>query len=179
MICIIDYGVGNLFSLTSSFNAIGQEIVVSGDADVIKKADKLILPGVGAFGDASEKLISSGLDKVVIEQVKKGVPLMGVCLGMQIMGMTFDGKMIDIKNHKKNLEYAHEVKIKKNSRYYSYPHYTDVEIEHREVKGLSQSLRLSSCWNQDSNPDSANLGFHPHLSRPHHLLPTLQTSAVF
>ncbi len=85
MICIIDYGVGNLFSLTCSFNAIGQEIVVSGDKDVIKKADKLILPGVGAFGDASEKLISSGLDKVIIEQVKKGVPLMGVCLGMQML----------------------------------------------------------------------------------------------
>ena len=85
MICIIDYGVGNLFSLTCSFNAIGQEIVVSGVAEVIKKADKLILPGVGAFGDASEKLISTGLDKVVIEQVKKGVPLMGVCLGMQML----------------------------------------------------------------------------------------------
>ena len=72
-----------------------------------------------------------------------------------------------------------KIKIKKNSRYYSHPHYTDVEIEHREVKGLSQSLRLSRCWKQDSNPDSAALGFHHHLSRPHHLLPTLQTSAVF
>lgn len=85
MICIIDYGVGNLFSLTSSFNAIGQEIIVSGEEKVIKNADKLILPGVGAFGDASKKLISSGLDKVVIEQVKKGIPLMGVCLGMQML----------------------------------------------------------------------------------------------
>ena len=85
MICIIDYGVGNLFSLKSSFNAIGAEIVVSGDEKVIRSADKLVLPGVGAFGDASKKLFETGLDKVIIEQVKKGVPLMGVCLGMQML----------------------------------------------------------------------------------------------
>ena len=85
MICIIDYGVGNLFSLKSSFNAIGAEIVVSGDEKVIRSADKLVLPGVGAFGDASKKLFETGLDKVIKEQVKKGVPLMGVCLGMQML----------------------------------------------------------------------------------------------
>ena len=85
MICIIDYGVGNLFSLKSSFNAIGAEIVVSGDEKVIRSADKLVLPGVGAFGDASKKLFETGLDKVIIDQVKKGVPLLGVCLGMQML----------------------------------------------------------------------------------------------
>ena len=85
MICIIDYGVGNLFSLKSSFNAIGAEIVVSGDENVIKSADKLVLPGVGAFGDASKKLFETGLDKVIKEQVQKGVPLLGVCLGMQML----------------------------------------------------------------------------------------------
>ncbi len=85
MIAIVDYGVGNLFSLSSSFNAIGYQTVVSGDPDVIKKADKLILPGVGAFADASKKLKESGLDKVVCEQVGKGVPLLGVCLGMQML----------------------------------------------------------------------------------------------
>ncbi len=85
MICIIDYGVGNLFSLKSSFSAIGAEIVVSGDEKVIRKADKLILPGVGAFGDASKKLFETGLDKVIKEQVEKGIPLLGVCLGMQML----------------------------------------------------------------------------------------------
>ena len=85
MIAIIDYGVGNLFSLSCSLKAVGVDVVVTGDADVIRKADKLILPGVGAFEDAAKKLLSSGLDKVVLEEVKKGKPLMGICLGMQML----------------------------------------------------------------------------------------------
>lgn len=85
MIAIIDYGVGNLFSLASSFKAIGYETVVTGDADVIRKADKLILPGVGAFGDAVRKLRDSGIDKVVINEANKGKYLLGICLGMQML----------------------------------------------------------------------------------------------
>ena len=85
MIAIIDYGVGNLFSLISSFKAIGQDAVVTGDPQVIRLAEKLVLPGVGAFGDASKKLLDSGLDKVVKEQVALGKPLLGVCLGMQML----------------------------------------------------------------------------------------------
>ena len=85
MIAIIDYGVGNLFSLSSSFKAIGADTVITGDAEVIKKADKLILPGVGAFGDAAAKLRESGLDSVIKEEVKNGKPLMGICLGMQLL----------------------------------------------------------------------------------------------
>lgn len=85
MIAIIDYGVGNLFSLTSSFKAIGEEIIITSDVEIIKKADKLILPGVGAFGDASKKLFDSGLDKVILEEVKNKKPLLGVCLGMQML----------------------------------------------------------------------------------------------
>ena len=85
MIAIIDYGVGNLFSLASSFKAIGYETVVTGDAEIIKKADKLILPGVGAFGDAVKKLRDSGLDKIVIEEVNNGKNLLGICLGMQML----------------------------------------------------------------------------------------------
>lgn len=85
MIAIIDYGVGNLFSLISSFKAIGQDAIVTSDPDVIRSADKLILPGVGAFGDASKKLMDSGLDKIVKEQVALGKPLLGVCLGMQML----------------------------------------------------------------------------------------------
>ena len=85
MIVIVDYGVGNLFSLVSSFSAIGENAIASGDADVIRKADKIILPGVGAFEDASKKLFESGLADVIIEQVKLGKPLLGICLGMQML----------------------------------------------------------------------------------------------
>ena len=85
MIAIIDYGVGNLFSLVSSFKAIGGDAVVTSDPQVIESADKLILPGVGAFGDAAEKLRKSGLFELVIEQAESGKPLMGICLGMQLL----------------------------------------------------------------------------------------------
>ena len=85
MVGIIDYGVGNLFSLRSSFAAIGVEAFVSGDAAELAKADRLILPGVGAFGDAAEKLRASGLDAFVREQAAAGKPLMGICLGMQLL----------------------------------------------------------------------------------------------
>ncbi|MBR6808356.1 MAG: imidazole glycerol phosphate synthase subunit HisH [Clostridia bacterium] len=85
MIAIIDYGVGNLFSLKSSLAAIGAEAVVTGDASAIRSADKIILPGVGAFGDAAAKLRETGLDRVVISEAEKGKPLMGICLGMQLL----------------------------------------------------------------------------------------------
>ncbi len=85
MVAIIDYGVGNLFSLKSSFAAIGVEATVSADPEVLRGADRLILPGVGAFGDAAAKLRESGLDKVLLEEVAKGKPLMGICLGMQML----------------------------------------------------------------------------------------------
>ena len=85
MIAIIDYGVGNLFSLCSSLKAIGADAAVTSDPEVIKSADKIILPGVGAFGDAIKKLNDTGLDKIVTEEAKKGKKLMGICLGMQLL----------------------------------------------------------------------------------------------
>ena len=85
MIAIIDYGVGNLFSLTCSFKSIGADICVTSDADVIRSAEKIILPGVGAFEDAAKKLRESGLDKVIKEECAKGKPLLGICLGMQML----------------------------------------------------------------------------------------------
>ena len=85
MIAIVDYGVGNLFSLHSSLKAVGAETVVTSDRAVIETAEKIILPGVGAFADAAEKLKNSGLDEVVKAEVKKGKPLMGICLGMQML----------------------------------------------------------------------------------------------
>ncbi len=85
MIAIVDYGVGNLFSLVSSFKAIGVDAVITGDQNEIKKADKIILPGVGAFGDAIEKLRQTGLDKVILDEVNNGKELLGICLGMQLL----------------------------------------------------------------------------------------------
>ena len=85
MIAIVDYGVGNLFSLESSFKKVGAEIVVTSDRAVIESAEKIILPGVGAFADAAKKLRDSGLGEVVREQVEKGKPVMGICLGMQML----------------------------------------------------------------------------------------------
>lgn len=85
MIAIIDYGVGNLFSLKSSFAAIGADTVVTGDPAIIRSAEKLVLPGVGAFGDAAALLRRNGLDKLVKEEASGGKPLLGICLGMQLL----------------------------------------------------------------------------------------------
>lgn len=85
MIAIVDYSVGNLFSLKSSFGVIGAEVQVTGDAEVIRSSEKIILPGVGAFEDAIAKLRKTGLDKVILEEVEKGKPLLGICLGMQML----------------------------------------------------------------------------------------------
>ena len=85
MVAIIDYGVGNLFSLGSSLAAAGAEAVVTGDPDVLRSADRLVLPGVGAFGDAAEALARSGLDRLVLEEAGAGKPLLGICLGMQLL----------------------------------------------------------------------------------------------
>ena len=85
MTAIIDYGVGNLFSLKSSFAAIGAETVVTSDPDTLRQAEKLVLPGVGAFGDAAALLAEKGLDKLVKEEAGRGKPLLGICLGMQLL----------------------------------------------------------------------------------------------
>lgn len=85
MIAVIDYGVGNLFSLCSSLNSIGADAVVTSNKDVIRSADKLILPGVGAFADAAQKLRESGMDKIVKQQATAGKDIMGICLGMQLL----------------------------------------------------------------------------------------------
>lgn len=85
MVAIVDYGVGNLFSLKSSLDAVGAEVVVSSDAEEIRNADKIILPGVGAFEDAARKLKESGLGEVIVDEAGKGKPILGICLGMQML----------------------------------------------------------------------------------------------
>jgi len=85
MVAIVDYGVGNLFSLKSSFARIGADAVVTGDPRVLRGADRIVLPGVGAFGDAAAKLQATGLDMAVVEEAHRGKPLLGICLGMQLL----------------------------------------------------------------------------------------------
>jgi glutamine amidotransferase len=85
MIAIIDYGIGNLFSVVSSFKYIGADAVVTSDPEIIKKSDRILLPGVGAFEDAAKKLRETGLDNVLLEEAKSGKPIMGICLGMQML----------------------------------------------------------------------------------------------
>ena len=85
MIALVDYGVGNLFSLKSSFDAIGESVAVTNKEADLKAADKIILPGVGAFGDAAKKLKDTGLGEIVKAEAKSGKPLMGICLGMQLL----------------------------------------------------------------------------------------------
>lgn len=85
MIAIVDYGVGNLFSLNSSLELIGAESIVTSDPQVLRSADKILLPGVGAFEDAARKLRDSGLADLLKELAAEGKPLLGICLGMQLL----------------------------------------------------------------------------------------------
>ena len=85
MIAVIDYGVGNLFSLSCSLRSLELDAVVTADPNVIRKADRVILPGVGAFGDAADKLRESGLEEIVLDEAARGKPLLGICLGMQLL----------------------------------------------------------------------------------------------
>lgn len=85
MIAIVDYGVGNLFSLSRSLAYVGADVCVTGDREKIKRAEKIILPGVGAFGDAIKKLRAACLDEVLVSEAKKGKPILGICLGMQLL----------------------------------------------------------------------------------------------
>ena len=85
MIAVIDYGVGNLFSLCASLKKIGADAIVTRDLEELKEADKIILPGVGAFGDAMDKLLETGLVPHLLRMAKEGKPFMGICLGMQLL----------------------------------------------------------------------------------------------
>ena len=85
MITVVNYGVGNLFSLLCSFDAVGQTVRVTSDPDELKNADRIVLPGVGAFGDAAMKLTGTGLGEALTAEAKKGKPILGVCLGMQLL----------------------------------------------------------------------------------------------
>ena len=85
MIAIIDYGVGNLFSLASSFKAINHDVIVTSSPEDLHESERIILPGVGAFGDAAGKLFDSGLAGALINEAHSGKPVLGICLGMQLL----------------------------------------------------------------------------------------------
>lgn len=85
MIAIVDYGCGNLYSLESSLGSLGIESCITGDENILDAADKIILPGVGAFGDAAQKLKTTGLDRVIKRQAAEGKYILGICLGMQML----------------------------------------------------------------------------------------------
>ena len=131
MIAIIDYGAGNLKSVHKAFDYLGAETVITSDPDVIMSADKALLPGVGAFGDAMKQLTESGLDKVVMDFIASGKPLLGICLGLQLLfeeseetpgvkGLGyFKGKIVKIKSDElkipqmgwNNLKFKRECKL--------------------------------------------------------------------
>lgn len=130
MIAITDYGAGNLHSVKNALDYLGAKSIITGDADKIAAADKVILPGVGAFGDAMESLRKSGLDAVIKDTAKSGKPLLGICLGLQLMFQKseespnveglgiFDGKIVKIPD--RGLKIPHigwnDLEIVKNSR---------------------------------------------------------------
>ena len=111
MIAIIDYGAGNLHSVKNALDFLGADSVITGDAETIFAADKVILPGVGAFGDALAALSAAGLDGVIRQTASNGTPLLGICLGLQLMleeseeapgvrGLgIFKGKCVKIPDH--------------------------------------------------------------------------------
>ena len=111
MIAIIDYKAGNLFSVKNAFDKLGIDSIITSDAETIKGADKLLLPGVGAFENAINNLKKMGLDTVITKEIKKGKPLLGICLGMQLLFNTseefgiheglniLDGKIIHFKEN--------------------------------------------------------------------------------
>jgi len=85
MIAVIDYGVGNLFSVEKALIAAGGEVSVTSDAETIKSADKLVLPGVGAFGDCMKNLENTGLTNIIKEEIQNKKPLLGICVGLQLL----------------------------------------------------------------------------------------------
>lgn len=85
MIAIVDYGVGNLFSLKSSFSSLGIDVVATSDQETIARSDKIVLPGVGAFADAAARLKECGMAELLLDMCRAGKPLLGICLGMQLL----------------------------------------------------------------------------------------------
>lgn len=135
MIAIIDYGVGNLFSVEKAFASIGEEVKVTGVADDLKSADKLVLPGVGAFGDCMNNLKSTGLIPVIMEQINNNKPLLGICVGLQIL---FEGS--DESPDVKGLGIFKGMVRRIKAPYLKTPHmgWNSISIKHRTDKFFNE-----------------------------------------
>lgn len=186
MIAIIDYGAGNLHSVKNALDFLGAPSIVTGRADEILSADKVILPGVGAFGDAMKCLRKNGLDKVVLETADKGTPLLGICLGLHLMfeeseespevkGLgIFKGKIVKIPDcglkipHMgwNNLEIAKDSKILKDIGnkpfvYFVHSYYLNAENENIVSAYTSYGTKLAVAV-EDKNVFATQ--FHPEKS---------------
>lgn len=155
MIAIVDYGVGNLFSLCSSFKKIGAEAVVTADKKIIDNAEKIILPGVGAFADAAKKLADTGMGEFVKEQAQKGKYVMGICLGMQLLfersyeygcyeGLgLLQGSVVPLKGDiAPNLKIPH---IGWNGLYFTRPHFLFTHIKEGDCTYFVHSYHAVDC----------------------------------
>ena len=188
MIALIDYGVGNLFSIMSSLNAVGAEVVVTSDAEVVRSSDKILLPGVGAFEEAINKLSECGLCDVIKEEAKRGKPILGICLGMQ---MLFD-RSFEYGDHKglgvlrgsvvpmngnipKNLKIPHigwnALDVKKEHPIFKYTQNGDFVyfVHSYYVTGCEESLLATSEYGIDITAAVAldnvvGMQFHPEKS---------------
>ena len=133
MIAIVDYGVGNLFSLFSSLSTLGQDAVVTGDQRVLADAQKLILPGVGAFCDAARALRLTGLHDAVLREAAKGKPLLGICLGMQCIAIEFARNVLgytDADSREMNEKTPHNV--------------IDIMEEQKSITNMGGTMRLGA-----------------------------------
>ena len=142
MIGIVDYGVGNLFSLSSSLKAIGAEVLISGNAEELKACDKIILPGVGAFGDAMEKLQKDGLDVFLKQMAALGKPILGICLGMQLL---FEKGYEYGEHNGLGLLKGNVVPIQTGNDELKIPHIGWNELHFQKKSPLFQYIRENDC----------------------------------
>lgn len=159
MIAILDYGVGNLFSVEKAFAALGADARVTNDENIIRQAEKIVLPGVGAFGDCMKNLEESGLVLVLKESIAAGKPLLGICVGLQIL---FDGS--EESPGAKGLGLIHGMVKKINAPGLKVPHmgWNSIKVrEQREpidlFKGLSDKPYVYFVHSYHAVPDDKSV----------------------
>ena len=154
MIAIIDYGVGNLFSVEKAFAAIGEEVKVTGEAEDLKTADKLVLPGVGAFGDCMKNLEATGLIPIILEQITNKKPLLGICVGLQIL---FEGS--EESPNAKGLGVFKGMIKRINAPQLKIPHmgWNAVSTQHKLFKGLKENPYFYFVHSYHAVPEDRSL----------------------
>ena len=154
MIAVIDYGVGNLFSVEKAFAAIGEEVKVTGEAEDLKTADKLVLPGVGAFGDCMKNLKSTGLIPIILEQITNKKPLLGICVGLKIL---FEGS--EESPNTKGLGVFKGMIKRINAPQLKIPHmgWNAVSTQHKLFKGLKENPYFYFVHSYHAVPEDRSL----------------------